>query len=84
MVPYRVPPDAIGPRRQSVSDLQFCAGGTWAVGIIDEVYVNLIAAFPTMKRFARPHLWCMRARASSAIWQQPVGESPWGHNIVLW
>ena len=63
------------------------AAGTWGEGILDQVSTDLRAAFPEMKGFSRSNLQYMRAFAEawleSEIRQQPVGELPWGHNVVL-
>jgi len=63
------------------------AAGAWGDGILDQVSADLRAAFPAMKGFSRSNLKYMRAFA--AAWpepdfgQQPVGQLPWGHNLVL-
>ena len=59
----------------------------WGAGIVDKIAADLRAAFPTMKGFSRANLMYMRAFAEA--WpdadfvQQPVGQLPWGHNLVL-
>lgn len=59
----------------------------WGAGIVDKVAADLRAAFPAMKGFSRANLMYMRAFAEA--WpeadfvQQPVGQLPWGHNLVL-
>jgi predicted nuclease of restriction endonuclease-like (RecB) superfamily len=59
----------------------------WGAGIVDKVATDLRAAFPTMRGFSRANLMYMRALADA--WsdadfvQQPVGQLPWGHNLVL-
>lgn len=60
----------------------------WGAGIVDQVAADLRAAFPEMKGFSRSNLKYMRAFAEawpdkSSIGQQPVGQLPWGHNLVL-
>lgn len=61
--------------------------GGWGAGIVDKVSTDLRAAFPAMKGFSRANLMYMRAFAEA--WpeadfvQQPVGQLPWGHNLVL-
>lgn len=59
----------------------------WGAGIIDQVSFDLRSAFPDMKGFSRSNLKYMRAFAEAwpdkAIGQQPVGQLPWGHNLVL-
>jgi predicted nuclease of restriction endonuclease-like (RecB) superfamily len=63
------------------------AAGAWGDGILDRVSRDLRAAFPAMKGFSRSNLKYMRAFAEAwpdaAIGQQPVGQLPWGHNVVL-
>jgi hypothetical protein len=64
--------------------------GTWGEGIVDKVAADLRAEFPSefpsMKGFSRSNVMYMRAFA--AAWpdpefvQQPVGQIPWGHNLV--
>jgi predicted nuclease of restriction endonuclease-like (RecB) superfamily len=59
----------------------------WGLGVIAQVSSDLRAAFPEMKGFSPSNLRYMRAFAEAwpdgAIHQQPVGELPWGHNLVL-
>ncbi len=59
----------------------------WGAGIIDQISRDLRVAFPDMKGFSRSNLKYMRAFAEAwpdfAIGQQPVGQLPWGHNLVL-
>lgn len=60
----------------------------WGAGIVDQVAADLRAAFPELKGFSRSNLKYMRAFAEAwpdptAIGQQPVGQLPWGHNLVL-
>lgn len=59
----------------------------WGAGVVEQVSVDLRAAFPEMKGFSRANLMYMRAFAEAwpeaEIVQQPVGRLPWGHNLVL-
>jgi predicted nuclease of restriction endonuclease-like (RecB) superfamily len=59
----------------------------WGAGIVDQVSADLRAAFPAMKGFSRANLMYMRAFAEAwpepEFVQQPVGQLPWGHNVVL-
>ena len=59
----------------------------WGAKVIDRLSHDLRQAFPEMKGFSRANLKYMRAFAEAwsedAIGQQPVGQLPWGHNIVL-
>ena len=59
----------------------------WGAGVVDQVSADLRAAFPEMKGFSRANLMYMRAFADAwpepGIVQQPVGQLPWGHNLVL-
>lgn len=62
--------------------------GAWGDGILDRVSSDLRAAFPSMRGFSRSNLKYMRAFAEAwpdpvSIGQQPVGQLPWGHNLVL-
>jgi predicted nuclease of restriction endonuclease-like (RecB) superfamily len=61
--------------------------GTWGEGILDQVATDLRAEFPSMKGFSRSNLKYMRAFAQAwpdpEFGQQPVGQIPWGHNLVL-
>ncbi|MBL8783549.1 MAG: DUF1016 family protein [Deltaproteobacteria bacterium] len=63
------------------------AQGTWGAGIVEQLSADLRRAFPDMKGFSRSNLSYMRAFADAwpedAIIQQPVGQLPWGHNVVL-
>jgi predicted nuclease of restriction endonuclease-like (RecB) superfamily len=63
------------------------AVGTWGDGILDQVSADLRAEFPAMKGFSRSNLKYMRAFAEAwpepEVGQQPVGQIPWGHNLVL-
>jgi predicted nuclease of restriction endonuclease-like (RecB) superfamily len=60
----------------------------WGARIVDKVATDLRAAFPAMKGFSRANLMYMRAGFAEA-WpeadfvQGPVGQLPWGHNLVL-
>jgi len=59
----------------------------WGAGVVDQMAGDLRAAFPEMKGFSRANLMYMRAFAEA--WpeadfvQQPVGQLPWGHNLLL-
>jgi len=59
----------------------------WGAKVIDRLSHDLREAFPEMKGFSRANLKYMRAFAEAwsedEIGQQPVGQLPWGHNIVL-
>lgn len=59
----------------------------WGAGVVNQISADLHAAFPEMKGFSRSNLMYMRAFAEAwplaAIVQQPVGQLPWGHNVVL-
>lgn len=59
----------------------------WGAGVVDQVSADLRRAFPEMQGFSRSNLKYMRAFAEAwpdfAIGQQPVGQLPWGHNLVL-
>ena len=59
----------------------------WGAKVIDHLSHDLRQAFPEMKGFSRANLKYMRAFAGAwsedEIGQQPVGQLPWGHNIVL-
>lgn len=70
---------------RDILDRQKQAG--WGAGIVDHVSDDLRAAFPQMKGFSRSNLMYMRAFAeawpSPEFVQQPVGQLPWGHNVVL-
>ena len=63
------------------------AAGAWGDGILDQVSADLRSAFPAMKGFSRSNLKYMRAFAEAwpegDFGQQPVGQLPWGHNLVL-
>jgi predicted nuclease of restriction endonuclease-like (RecB) superfamily len=59
----------------------------WGAKVIERLAHDLRTAFPEMKGFSRANLMYMRAFAEAwpeeAIVQQPVGQLPWGHNLVL-
>lgn len=59
----------------------------WGAKVIDRLARDLRTAFPDMKGFSRSNLMYMRAFArawpDAAIVQRPVGQLPWGHNLVL-
>jgi predicted nuclease of restriction endonuclease-like (RecB) superfamily len=59
----------------------------WGSKIIDRLARDPREAFPEMKGFSRANLMYMRAFAEawseSEIVQQPVGQLPWGHNVLL-
>ena len=54
---------------------------------MERVAGDLRAAFPNMRGFSRANLMYMRAFAEAwpepEFVQQPVGQLPWGHNLVL-
>jgi predicted nuclease of restriction endonuclease-like (RecB) superfamily len=59
----------------------------WGAKVIDRLAHDLRTAFPEMKGFSRANLMYMRAFAQAwpdaVIVQQPVGQLPWGHILVL-
>ena len=59
----------------------------WGAKVIERLAHDLRVAFPEMKGFSRANLMYMRAFAEewpdAAIFQQAVGQLPWGHNLVL-
>ena len=59
----------------------------WGAKVIERLAHDLRTAFPQMKGFSRANLMYMRAFAqawpSDEFFQQPVGQLPWGHNLVL-
>ena len=59
----------------------------WGSKVIDRLSADLRETFPEMKGFSRANLLYMRAFAEawseSEIVQQPVGQLPWGHNVLL-
>jgi predicted nuclease of restriction endonuclease-like (RecB) superfamily len=67
--------------------LAWQVAGTWGEGIVDQVAADLRAELPSMKGFSRSNVMYMRAFAQAwpgpSVVQQPVGQLPWGHNLVL-
>lgn len=59
----------------------------WGAKVIGRLSHDLRTAFPGTKGFSRANLMYMRAFAEAwteaEIVQQPVGQLPWGHNLVL-
>lgn len=59
----------------------------WGAKVIERLSHDLKKSFPDLGGFSRANLMYMRAFAQAwpeeAIVQQPVGQLPWGHNIVL-
>ena len=59
----------------------------WGSRVVERLAHDLREAFPELRGFSRANLMYMRAFAEAwpegAIVQQPVGQIPWGHNIVL-
>jgi len=59
----------------------------WGTKVIERLALDLRNAFPEMKGFSRTNLLYMRSFAEAwtheQIVQQPVGQLPWGHNLVL-
>lgn len=59
----------------------------WGAKVIERLAQDLRMAFPGMKGFSRANLMYMRAFAQAwpddVIVQQPVGQLPWGHNLIL-
>ena len=59
----------------------------WGTKVIEQLAKDLRKAFPDMKGFSRTNLLYMRAFANiwtkNEIVQQPVGQLPWGHNLIL-
>lgn len=59
----------------------------WGAKVIERLAHDLRKSFPEMKGFSRANLMYMRAFAEAwseeQIVQQPVGQLPWGHNLVL-
>jgi predicted nuclease of restriction endonuclease-like (RecB) superfamily len=71
---------------RDILDRQSRAG--WGAGIVKRVSADLRLAFPEMQGFSRANLMYMRAFAEAwpdeaTFVQQPVGQLPWGHNLVL-
>lgn len=64
------------------------AKSKWGDGVIARASADLRSEFPNMEGFSVSNLRYMRQFAEAwadpgAIHQQPVGELPWGHNLVL-
>jgi predicted nuclease of restriction endonuclease-like (RecB) superfamily len=63
------------------------AGEGWGSKVVDRLAHDLRAEFPEMAGFSRSNLLYMRSFAAAwpedAIVQQPVGQLPWSHNLVL-
>ena len=59
----------------------------WGAKVIDRLAADLKAAFPDSRGFSRSNLEYMRRLAAShpdpGFPQQPAGELPWGHWMVL-
>lgn len=59
----------------------------WGAKVIERLARDLRNAFPDMRGFSRANLMYMRAFAEAwsdaEIVQQPVGQLPWGHNLML-
>jgi predicted nuclease of restriction endonuclease-like (RecB) superfamily len=59
----------------------------WGSKVVDRLAHDLRAEFSEMSGFSRSNLLYMRSFAAAwpedAIVQQPVGQLPWGHNLVL-
>lgn len=60
----------------------------WGAGVVDRIAADLHAEFPDMRGFSRANLMYMRAFAEAwptldEVVQQPVGQLPWGQNLVL-
>lgn len=60
----------------------------WGAGVVDRASADLRTEFPDMQGFSRANLMYMRAFAKAwpaldEIVQQPVGQLPWGQNLVL-
>jgi predicted nuclease of restriction endonuclease-like (RecB) superfamily len=62
----------------------------WGAKVIDRLAADLKREYPDMTGFSRSNLKYMRsfaaawpAEESSEIGQQPVGQLPWGQNVVL-
>ncbi|GAB3603488.1 DUF1016 N-terminal domain-containing protein [Microbacterium aureliae] len=60
----------------------------WGTGIVAQMAEDLARQFPTMQGFSRSNLYAMRTFAlcwpeRRGIAQQPVGQLPWGHIVVL-
>jgi predicted nuclease of restriction endonuclease-like (RecB) superfamily len=59
----------------------------WGTKVVERLSHDLRESFPGLGGFSRANLMYMRSFADAwpedAIVQQPVGQIPWGHNIVL-
>ncbi len=59
----------------------------WGAKVVERLAEDLRTAFPDVKGFSRANLLYMRSFAEAwpddQIVQQPVGQLPWGHNLVL-
>lgn len=59
----------------------------WGAKVIDQLALDLSAAFPDMKGFSRRNLLYMRSFAEqwpdAEFVQQAVAQIPWGHNILI-
>ena len=59
----------------------------WGAKVIEQLAQDLRQHFPELKGFSRTNLMYMRSFAQAwsqdEIAQQPVGQLPWGHNLVL-
>ena len=61
----------------------------WGAKVIDRLADDLQRSFPRMSGFSRTNIYRMRtfyiawAGASGEIVPHPVGQLPWGHNVVL-
>ena len=58
----------------------------WGAKVIDKLAHDLQAVFPGTRGFSRANLEDMRAFAEAwdvEIGQHPVGQLPWGHNVLL-
>ena len=76
-----------------IGRLPVTAGGVppdsqgWGAKVIDRLAADLKAAFPDSRGFSRSNLEYMRRLAAShpdpGFPQQPAGELPWGHWMVL-
>lgn len=59
----------------------------WGAGVVEQLSRDLVAEFPEVRGFSVTNLKYMAAFAeawpATPIGQQPVGQLPWGHNILL-
>lgn len=59
----------------------------WGAKVVERLAHDLRTEFPEMRGLSRANLLSMRAFAEAyaeeAIVQQPVGQLPWGHNVLL-